>query len=402
MSVTARTRTKRNHAPPSSWSLSTLRLSPDALIERLEIVGRHSTSALYNAIEHRRIPLRYIWQPLAAVQEGLGGRTKTIILASIVGLTFLVSMLCLWSYPLKMDAQGQLLPVVRAQVYPKREAKVEDFVVGPNDNVTENQELARLYDPKLREEIDTLKDKSNGAANQEQLARQSAIDAPTQRDRARFQSDEAKYRNEKNQYDSELKSKIREFNADPARSGFFSLRAPVFTQEQRGMVQAPYWTVLNANFRDEWINKTAKPVDPLIRLGVLDAPWEIEIRIPQKHIGQVRSAYRDLDTDVLEVDYLIRSQPTRTFKGLLYKNRVARDANISRDEGHEQEPVVMAYVKIFRESDTTMPEAYRVPQQLLVSGAEVHGKIRCGDKAAGYSLFYGVWEFIYEKVVFFF
>jgi hypothetical protein len=32
----------------------------------------------------------------------------------------------------------------------------------------------------------------------------------------------------------------------------------------------------------------------------------------------------------------------------------------------------------------------------------VVAKVRCGDHAMGYSLFYGVWEFIYEKVVFFF
>ena len=200
---------------------------PDAMIERLEIVGRHSTSALYNSIEHRRIPLRFLWRPIAAVQEGLGGRTKTIILACIVGLTFLTSILCLWSYPLKMDAQGQLLPAVRVWVYPKREGLVDRFVVNPNDEVAENQELARLYDPKLREELDTLRWKSNDANAQELQARQSATDAQTQKDRARFQADEAKFRNEKNQYESEMKSKIREFNAEssPARIGFFSLRA---------------------------------------------------------------------------------------------------------------------------------------------------------------------------------
>ena len=32
----------------------------------------------------------------------------------------------------------------------------------------------------------------------------------------------------------------------------------------------------------------------------------------------------------------------------------------------------------------------------------VGGWFRCGNRAMGYSLFYGVWEFIYEKIVFFF
>ena len=36
------------------------------------------------------------------------------------------------------------------------------------------------------------------------------------------------------------------------------------------------------------------------------------------------------------------------------------------------------------------------------AGTEVHAKVRCGNRRMGYALFYGVWEFIYEKVVFFF
>ena len=38
----------------------------------------------------------------------------------------------------------------------------------------------------------------------------------------------------------------------------------------------------------------------------------------------------------------------------------------------------------------------------LLTSSGVKAKIYCGDHAAGYSLFYGVWEFLYEKVVFWF
>jgi hypothetical protein len=32
----------------------------------------------------------------------------------------------------------------------------------------------------------------------------------------------------------------------------------------------------------------------------------------------------------------------------------------------------------------------------------VSTRVRCGNRAMGYSLFFGVWEFIYEHIVFFF
>ena len=63
------------------------------------------------------------------------------------------------------------------------------------------------------------------------------------------------------------------------------------------------------------------------------------------------------------------------------------------------EPVVLASVRL---DGPDIPEAERIPRDLLVTGTEVHTKIRCGDRPLGYSLFYGVWEFAYEKVVFFF
>ncbi|HTU91227.1 MAG TPA: hypothetical protein VMF69_14200, partial [Gemmataceae bacterium] len=49
---------------------------PQQLIARLDVVSRHATPALYNAVEHRRIPGRWVWQPLAQLQDGIGGKAK--------------------------------------------------------------------------------------------------------------------------------------------------------------------------------------------------------------------------------------------------------------------------------------------------------------------------------------
>ena len=58
-----------------------------------------------------------------------------------------------------------------------------------------------------------------------------------------------------------------------------------------------------------------------------------------------------------------------------------------------------AYVRV---NEDDMPESDHIPTSLLVTGVEVHTKIRAGKRALGYCLFYGVWEFVYEKVIFFF
>src|SRR5207244_10779282 len=84
--------------------------SPEQLVARLEVVGRHATSALYNAAEHKRIPMRFIWQPIAKVQEGLGGKARAITYGIVAGVVLLLGAMIFVPYPLKLDAQGQLLP----------------------------------------------------------------------------------------------------------------------------------------------------------------------------------------------------------------------------------------------------------------------------------------------------
>ena len=66
---------------------------------------------------------------------------------------------------------------------------------------------------------------------------------------------------------------------------------------------------------------------------------------------------------------------------------------------NESEPVVKAWIRI--EGDD-IPQADRVPRDLLLTDTEVEVKINCGNRAMGYSLFHGIWEYFYEKVVFFF
>ena len=52
----------------------------------------------------------------------------------------------------------------------------------------------------------------------------------------------------------------------------------------------------------------ARHQPPLLRFGKADPrkpnlnEWEIELKIPQKHIGQVKRAFDSLQTDELDVD----------------------------------------------------------------------------------------------------
>src|SRR5206468_12915535 len=104
----------------------------EALVSRLEIVGRHATTALYNAVEMRRIPLGWLWRPIAKVQDGLGGKAKAITTAIVAAVLITLLALIVVPWPLKMEANGQLVPVERAKIYPPRMGHIEKFLIEPN------------------------------------------------------------------------------------------------------------------------------------------------------------------------------------------------------------------------------------------------------------------------------
>jgi hypothetical protein len=370
------------------------------MVARLEVVGRHSASALYNAVEHRRIPMRFLWMPLAKLQEGLGGKGKTIATLVFVALTLLVSVLYLVPYPLKMDATGQLVPMARRQQFVASEGYVVDLLVKPGDKVPEGRVLALMFDRSLQKDVTTLTREIDSARREKDAYDNNANKALDNKEKARWFV-------ERDKQDELLKSKMRELdllcertNALRDRPGYFYLRAPKFDAMERNLLGQGRreWTVLDNTF-EGLKGREVKPSEPIMHLGANEGPWEIELKIPQKHIGQVLYAFEHLQTDVLDVDFLVRSDTTRTFKGKLSSDKVGRMANPQRDDNNESEPVVFAYVRI--DGDDIDP-ADRLPRELLRSGIEVHSKIRCGNHRMGYSLFYGVWEFLYEKVVFFF
>lgn len=376
---------------------------PQQLIARLDVVARHATPALYNAVEHRRIPGRWVWQPLAKLQDGVGGKAKAIS-AIVVGLaSFLIAILLLVPYELEMDSTGKLLPRVRRTIYAPTAGKILEFKVSPNEIVQENFELAVLESPDLFRKLLELDAAIDGANEETRALMRNTTNlggGQANKNQDRDAADTAALKKELAWRKQKEREKFLEHNnANHGKLGEYYLMSPAFTPEERYSIGRKEWTVLSGNFKDEWLHKTAKPSDPILKLGAKDGPWEIELRIPQKHISQVLKAFEQNGDQPLHVNFLTRSDPSRKYRGILKRERIASEAIPNRDEKDESEPEVIAYVSI---DDPTIDPGYRLLRESLVSGTEVRAKIRCGKHSMGYSLFYGVWEFIYEKVVFFF
>jgi hypothetical protein len=372
----------------------------EPLIARLEVVSRHATTGLYNAVELHRIPLGWLWRPVAAVQSGLGGKKKAIITAIVAAVVGLGVALVAVPYPLKMDANGQMLPMDRQRIYAPHPGFVRNFLVDPNVKFGPGQGLVEMEDfQELGAKMHELKEQINSYFDLAAKYRTQESNAKDQTEMQRAQLERAKAEATQRAKATELRELIRINNADPNRPGRFWVVAPPFSS-RFAVDHRPEWVVLDPDYRERFNNQYVKPSDPILRLGDVNGNFEVELKIPEKHIGQIKRAFsRDEADPKLDVDLLIMSDPTRTFRGVLYKSRMAGEATPNRDDHNESAPVVLAYVSL---DDKSIPPSMRVPRELTTTGIEVHGKVRCGKHAMGYSLFYGLFEFMYEKVVFFF
>jgi hypothetical protein len=367
-------------------------LQPEQLLARLDVVGRHAAPALYNAQEYRRIPMRFLWLPLAYVQDGLGGKTKAIIASSLTAVVVLILAMIFVPFPLKMDANGQALPKVRSWVYPSSPGKIDDIPLGltSGSKINKGQTLFSMFDQEMAKDI-------NQTMSDIQLARMKATPA-VGRGADEKGSDAAGNKEAemtlkaKNDYLQQLQ---RRFNANLSKPGYYTITAP-----KTGII-------LSSDFRQELMGRNVKPGDPLVRVGYTDvvnpklSDWELELKIPQKHYGQVLRAFEGKPADYeLDIDVLFTSEATRSYRAKLRKDKIGSQANTQKDDNNETEPVILAWARINPNSQGDIPESERIPTRLLLSGGEVHTRIRCGNHAMGYSLFYGVYEWSYEKVIF--
>jgi hypothetical protein len=382
----------------------------DPLVQRLEVVGKHAAPALYNAAELKRVPLRFLWWPLAKLQDGVGGKARLIGLTVVVLLAGLIGAMIAVPYPLRMEAKGQLLPVEIAQIYPRREGVVREVRVKPGDKIDPGYEAVTLESRELTHELTEAQDKLNQAngiaAASEQALKLLPPDERNQSARLEFQSKLAVARLDAAAAQQAKDLILRQFHAKGNQPGFFAAVAPPFPGPARPAGTAQ-WTVLNDDRRESLLGRTVRPHEELLRVGNLEGAWHVELKIPQRNIGQVLRAFTDPDKHkldaagrkYLDVDVLLSSQPDTRYLGRLYRDDIAAQAVPNQNDHDETEPVVSAYVKLNLDD---FPDELKVPAEQFVTGLEVRTRVRCGSHPLGYSMFHGVWEWFYEKVIFFF
>jgi len=346
-------------------------VSPDQINQRLSLLAPHAASALFNAVEHDRLPLGALGRGIVRGRTWLRPRGWIKLMAGAACIATVIALLTFVQTPLRREASGQALPHERQTVFAALTGKIVEMKAQNGDRVDRGQELLFLEDMETQLKVEQLDIRVSAAEHR--LAVINELLGKAQPDGER---------------DALVRERIdREYELRKA-----SAERAVWLQGSRSPRKTPVTaplsgTVVTFDAREQLLGKTVKPGDSLLRVAQVEGPWEVELNIPEGSVGHIREGLRR-NSQGLEVSLLLTCRPNRSYTGILTRQGLGGETLVK-----DGATVLPVRVQI------TDPELLACLTELPV-GAEVRAKVNCGARALGYVWCCDLVEFFYEHVWF--
>lgn len=346
----------------------------DGMVQRVNVVCEHSSTALGNALEHNSLFLLPVWRSLGKAKWVLAARTLPKTILATVAVISAIVALCVVPASFRIQGKGKLQPVVRRDVSASVEGTVIKVFVNHGDTVKKGQVLAELRNPDLDVEIA----ETEGALSQvnEDLAsilrRLIEIKKAAKSDsRSSSAEEEAKLASD----ESQAKEKLIALQAK---------RKILLGKRDRLKITSPIdgqittWDV--ANILE---GRTVQPGQVMMSVSDPNGDWELEVLVPEEHMGYIARAQKDLGHNDLETTYMLENDPSHKHEGTI------GDVHLAAEVRGEDGNTVLVHVAIDKHD-----------LKELNQGAGVRARIYCGKRAVGFVWFHDLFEFLHSRVLF--
>jgi hypothetical protein len=245
---------------------------PASMVQRVEVVSKHSSTALANAMEHQNLFLMPVWRTLGKTRWVLQARTLPKTISITIAVLVLILFFCLYPAKYEMESKGTLEPVDRRGVYVLTENSVVDSLkVDHGDTVDADQLLVQLRSTKLENETATvqgelLSTKKAIAAKYRDLQEEAKLSPEV---RGRLRGDIAELR-------EKLSSLEKQLELCKINQADLAVKSPI-----KGMVVT--WDLKNRL-------PTGRPVQrgsELMRVVDPGGPWQLELHMSENRVGHI-------------------------------------------------------------------------------------------------------------------
>ena len=337
------------------------------MVQRVDVVARHSAVALANAMEHQSLFLMPVWRAIGKSKWLVQARTlpKTVSISAAI----VVALLCLIFVPaeFKLHSKGTLEPVEKRNVFAPSEGTVETVYVEHGAKVEKGQLLARLRSTELGVQIEKVKgDRDATRATLEKILR----------DMYQGKRSTNEDRNQLSGNRLELQRRLEALNAQlelyESKQKELEVRSPV-----DGLVVT--WEVKNT-----LVNRPVQKGQQLMRIADPDKDWQLELLMPEDRMGYLAKRQKELGHD-LYVRYILATDPGTEHKGRIKEVQIS--AEVHGEEGN------VVPIKVTIDKNDLRAEHIR-------PGASISAKVYCGRRPIGFVWFHDLVAFIQSKVLF--
>jgi multidrug efflux pump subunit AcrA (membrane-fusion protein) len=339
--------------------------------EDTKLIVSQSEIAMENSRKHGEIFMLPIWKRLGWLQKLLFRDHFAKTMTGLACLALLTLAMFFWPKELKMKVEGVMHPEIRNTIYAQTKGTVQEILIEERAEVVAGQPLLRLenqdLDIQLRSseyDLDKIDDDISRAQSQ---LRTGVNDT----------SDSADIGMAIKSYQKQRKVLESQIELMKLKKSRLEISSPI-----DGIITTP-------ELKRRYTDYPVEPSFALLEVANLDGDWQLELKIPQGKMGYVDSAFIEKDTDVLDVEFKIGTNPNLNLKGKLSRKSVDMRA-VPSESGA---PDFRAIVQITPEQRDELNDELR-------SGATATAKILCGKKPLGQVCFYQAWDFLRTTIFF--
>ncbi len=240
-----------------------------SLVQRAEVVCRHSSTALANALEHQNLFLMPVWRAIGKTRWVLEARTLPKTLSILGAVLAVILFLWLWPARFTVESKGTLEPVIRQEVYAGIDGVVEDLKVEHGANVTKDQTLALLRNIELGVALTEIEGQRLTNLQRLSTLQRAAEERNIKLEqRMQVQGDLAEAQQKQLSLDAQwdlYKAKQLELNVKSPING----------------------VVVTWDLRNRLIQRPVQKGQALLRVADTTGPWQVELQMPENRMGHV-------------------------------------------------------------------------------------------------------------------
>jgi multidrug efflux pump subunit AcrA (membrane-fusion protein) len=338
-------------------------LRRDWLVEIADVCA----TALYNARQADRLPLRWFVRPLGKMTHAVAVHLPLTILALAAAVAAVVALIKVPA-DFNIDAPGTLQPVVRRDVFAPRSGLVDEVLVQHNASVMAGQPLVRMRDPALELELKRVDGEMETAQKQLDAVRATktnrAVKDPTPLDSYRLSAEER-------ELEQKLANSRHELELLQRERSQLVVTSPIAGR------------VLTWDVGHQLLARPVERGEVLVTVADLAADWQLELDVPDDRMGYVVAAQKELKAD-LPVKFRLSSEEQAEHTGKI--TEVCQTANVAADKAARPKPTIVTKVSF----DT--PKLMKAVGGELRPGVSARAQIACGRRPLGYVWLHDIWD----------